>query len=129
VIEAKTRLAERAVLASGSTEALHQADETLEAIEQTGGGSLQHALVHRLRGYALMQQGDVDPAAEALEEGLKVARSARETYELGLTLEASARLAVLRGEDGTAQAKESKGLLARLGVVSTTEVPLKPRLD
>jgi class 3 adenylate cyclase/tetratricopeptide (TPR) repeat protein len=126
VIETKTRLAEQAILAGESTEALYQADETLKAIEQTGGGSLQHALVHRLRGYALMQQGDLEGAGEALEESLKVARSADETYELALTLEASARLAELRGEDGSAEAKESKGLLARLGVVSTPEIPLGP---
>lgn len=122
VIETKTRLAERAVLAGDSAEALKQADETLEAIEQTGGGSLQHALVHRLRGYALMQQGDLEAAAEALEQSLAVARKADETYELALTLEAGARLAELRGEDGSAQAKEAKGLLARLGVVSTPAV-------
>jgi class 3 adenylate cyclase/tetratricopeptide (TPR) repeat protein len=124
VIETKTRLAERAVLARDSAEALRQADEALAAIEETGGGSLQHALVHRVRGYALMQQGELEGAAEALEESLKVARSADETYELALTLEASARLAELRGEDGSAEAKESKGLLARLGVVSTAEIPL-----
>jgi class 3 adenylate cyclase/tetratricopeptide (TPR) repeat protein len=123
VIETKTRLAELAVFSHDPEEALHQADETLAAIEQSGGGSLQHALVHRLRGYALMQQGDLDGAAGALEESLKVARSADETYELAVTLEASARLAELRGDDGSAQAKESKGLLARLGVVSTPEIP------
>jgi class 3 adenylate cyclase/tetratricopeptide (TPR) repeat protein len=124
VIETKTRLSERALLAGDSTEALHQADETLVAIEQSGGGSLQHALVHRLRGYALMQLADLDGAADALEQSLAVARGANETYELALTLEACARLAELRGEDGSAQAKESMGLLARLGVVSTPEVPL-----
>ncbi len=124
VIETKTRLSERALFAGDSAEALHQADEALDAIEQSGGGSLQHALVHRLRGYALMQQGDLDAAAEALEQSLEVARGADETYELALTLEASARLAELRGQDGSAEAKEAKGLLARLGVVATSEIPL-----
>ena len=85
---------------SGSVEADgHQADETLEAIEQTGGGSLQHALVHRLRAYALMQKRDLDAAAEAVRQSLDVARRADETYELALTLEAGARLAEMRGDD------------------------------
>ena len=96
----------------------------LEAIKETGGGSVQHALVYRVRGYALMQQGELDAAADALERSLAVARGADETYELALTLEARGRLAELRGEDGSPQAKESKGLLARLGVVSTPAIPL-----
>src|SRR5436190_14200072 len=123
VIEAKTRLAELAVFSRNPDDALHLADETLAAIEESGGGSVQHALVYRVRGYALMQQGDLDAAGDALERSLGVARGADETYELALTLEACARLDQLRGEDGSAQARESKGLLARLGVVSTPEVP------
>ena len=123
VIEAKTRLAELAVFARNPKDALHLADETLAAIEESGGGSVQHALVHRVRGYALLQQGDLDAAAEALEQSLAVARGADEIYELALSLEACARLAELRGEDGSAEARESKGLLARLGVVSTPGVP------
>jgi hypothetical protein len=43
---------------------------------------------------------------------------------VALTLEAIARLAELRGVDGSAQARESSALLARLGVVSTPQVPL-----
>jgi len=126
VIEAKTRLAELAVFSRNPDDALHLADETLAAIEETGGGSVQHALVYRVRGYALMQRGDLDGAAEALEQSLAVARGADETYELALTLEACACLAELREEDGSDQARESKGLLARLGVVSIPEVPLSP---
>jgi class 3 adenylate cyclase/tetratricopeptide (TPR) repeat protein len=124
VIEARTRLAERAVFAREPSEALLQADETLTAIEQAGGGSLQHALVHRLRGYALIQNGELEAAKAALGQSLEIARRADETHELALTLEALARLAELRGEDGSARAQEGKALLARLGVVSTPEVPL-----
>jgi tetratricopeptide (TPR) repeat protein len=124
VIEARTRLAERAVFAREPSEALLQADETLTAIEQAGGGSLQHALVHRLRGYALIQHGELEAAEAALSQSLEIARRADETHELALTLEALARLAELRGEDGSARAQEGKALLARLGVVSTPEVPL-----
>ncbi|MGB2874801.1 MAG: adenylate/guanylate cyclase domain-containing protein [Gaiellaceae bacterium] len=124
VLEAKTRLAELAVLSGDPVEALRQAGETLTAIEETGGGSLQHALVHRIRGYALMQKGDIEAAEGALRQSLEVARGADETYELALTLEAMGRLLQLRGEDGSAEAKEAKGLLARLGVVSTPSVRL-----
>ncbi|HEY6836585.1 MAG TPA: AAA family ATPase [Gaiellaceae bacterium] len=124
VIEAKARLAELAVFSRNPEEALIQAEETLSAIEQTGGGSLQNALVHRVRGYALMQQGNLDAAEQALRESLDLARVADETYERALALDALARLAEKRGEDGEAEAKESKALLARLGVVSTPDLPL-----
>jgi class 3 adenylate cyclase/tetratricopeptide (TPR) repeat protein len=124
VQEAKTRLAECAVLAGDPAEALRQADETLASIEQAGGGSLQHALVYRLRGYALAQQSEFDAAREAFSKSLEVARAADETYELALTLEAIGRLSEARGEDGSVDSTEARGLLARLGVVSTPQVPL-----
>jgi tetratricopeptide (TPR) repeat protein len=124
VVEIEARLAERAVLARETDDALAGAEQALAAIEQSGGGSLHHAFVHRIRGYALMQKGDLDAAAEALGESLELARGADETYELALTLEALARLRELRGEDASAEARESKALLARLGVVSTPDVPL-----
>ena len=57
--------------------------------------------------------------AEALRCSLDVAREAEETYEVALTLEAMARL---QGDEDAAD--ESRGLLARLGVVSTPDVPL-----
>ena len=125
VLETKARLAERAVLAGDPAEALNQADETLQAIEETGAGAVLRSLLHRLRGYALMQSGDLEAASDSLERSLEAARGANETYELALTLEAVARLAELRGEDGAAAANESKTLLAGLGVVSTPAVPLE----
>jgi class 3 adenylate cyclase/tetratricopeptide (TPR) repeat protein len=124
VLETNARLAERAVLAGDAAAALRQADETLAEIEETGSGQVLHAFVHRVRAYALMQQGELEAAREALRVSLDVARGADETYELALTLEACGRLAGLRGEDASESAKEAKALLARLGVVSTPSVPL-----
>jgi hypothetical protein len=72
-----------------------------------------------VRAYALAQQGDAEGAAEALRFSLEVAREAEETYEIALTLEALGRL---QG-DGRATA-ESRALLARLGVVTTPEIPV-----
>ncbi|MGB2953520.1 MAG: AAA family ATPase [Gaiellaceae bacterium] len=124
VLETKARLAERAILADDPTEALRQADETLRASDATGSVGVLGAMLHRLRAYALMQSGDLDGAEAALEQSLAIARERDELYELALSLEAAARLAELRGDDGTAAAEESKALLARLGVVSTPAVPL-----
>jgi class 3 adenylate cyclase/tetratricopeptide (TPR) repeat protein len=124
LLEVKTRLTETALFAGDSEGALRRADETLAEIEETGSGYLQHALVLRLRGYALLQRGELEAAEEALRRSLEVARAADETYELALTLDALARLAERRAEDGSAEAKEAKALLARLGVVSTPAVPV-----
>ena len=91
VLEVEARLAERAVFASEAEAGLAGAQAALDTVAETGGGSVQHALLHRVRGYALMQLGELDAADEALEESLEVAREADEQYELALTLEAQAR--------------------------------------
>ena len=124
VLETKARLAEHAVLAREPERALPLADEILQATEETGSGATLSALLHRLRAYALAQQGDLDGMEDALRHSLATARAADETYEAALTLEAMARLAELRGADGTARAKEGQTLLARLGVVATPAIPL-----
>jgi len=124
MLETKARLAERAVLAREPEQALALADEVLQATEETGSGATLRALLHRLRAYALAQQGDLDGMEDALRYSLDTARAAEETYEAALTLEASARLKELRREDGSVAAQEAHTLLARLGVVSTPEIPL-----
>ena len=117
VLETKARLAELAVLERKPDEALAIADEVLTATEESGSGATLRALLHRVRGYALAQQGDTEGSAEALRWSIDIARESEETYEVALTLEAIARL-----QDDETAAAESRGLLARLGVVSTPEV-------
>jgi hypothetical protein len=56
--------------------------------------------------------------------GLSRAPARRRTYEAALSLEAIRRLDELPDEDGSGEAKESSMLLARLGIVSTPDVPL-----
>jgi tetratricopeptide (TPR) repeat protein len=119
VLETKARLAELAVLERRPDEAVALADEVLTTTEESESGATLRALLHRVRAYALAQQGDALCMAEALRWSLDVAREAEETYEVALTLEAMARL---QGDEDAAA--ESRGLLARLGVVSTPEVPV-----
>ena len=123
VDEVKTRLAEWAVLARKPEEALAVVGAALAAIRESGGGSLQNALAHRIRGYALEQLGRTDEALAAFEQSLELARAADETYELAVTLDAIGALKARTGADGSAEAAEARGLLARLGVVSTPEIP------
>jgi len=123
VDEVKTRLAEWAVLARKPEEALEGVEDALGGIRDSGGGSLQNALAHRTRGYALEQLDRPEEALAAFEQSLELARAADETYELALTLDAIGRLKARTGADGSAEAAEARGLLARLGVVSTPKVP------
>ena len=91
----------------------------LTTTEESGAGATLRGMLHRVRAHALAQRGDAEGAAEALRWSLEIAREAEETYEVALTLESMARL---QGDEEAAA--ESRTLLARLGVVSTPEVPL-----
>ena len=124
VDEVRARLAEWAVLARKPEEALEGVEAALAGIRESGGGSLQNALAHRLRGYALEQLGRADEALAAFEQSLELARAADETYELAVTLGAIGDLKARVGANATAEAAEARGLLARLGVVTTPEIPL-----
>jgi hypothetical protein len=124
VLETKARLGERAVFAGEPAEAIHQADETLRALAEAGSAPTILALLHRIRGYALMQLEDFDGAAQCLDESIRVARDAASMYELALSLDAKARLQGCVGADGTEQAAEAKRLFEALGVASVAEVPV-----
>ncbi len=101
VLETNARLAEHAVLAGKGSDALRQADETLVAVDEAGGAAGLVPMVHRLRGYALMQTGDLDGAAAAVDESVRAARETGGSYELALSLEARVRLASLRCDVGS----------------------------
>jgi class 3 adenylate cyclase/tetratricopeptide (TPR) repeat protein len=124
VQEVEARLAEWAVLARKPEQALEGVESALAGIRESGGGSLQNALAHRTRGYALEQLGRIDKALAAYEQSLELARAADESYELALTLGAIGDLKTRAGENASAEAAEARGLLARLGVVSTPVVPI-----
>jgi class 3 adenylate cyclase/tetratricopeptide (TPR) repeat protein len=124
VLETKARLAERAVFAGDPAEAIHQADETLSALAETGSAPTILAMLHRLRGYSLIQLGDLDGAEQCLEESIRVARESGRSYELALSLEALGRLPGYVRSEGKSEPKEARAIFETLGVVSTPKVPL-----
>ncbi|HEV2902164.1 MAG TPA: adenylate/guanylate cyclase domain-containing protein [Gaiellaceae bacterium] len=129
ILETSARIVEKDVLAGEAAGALRAADEALQAIDD-GSGTGVSALIHRLRGYALMQSGDLDDAAAALEDSLRSARAAigpdadGESYEVALTLEAVTRLAELRGVEDNGAGEQSEAIFRRLGVSSRPVAPL-----
>ena len=124
VLETSARLAEKSLLAGDAADALSRAEDTLAGVEEHGAGAAAAAMLHRLRGYALMQSGDLDAAALALEESTRSEQADAdpdaqvESYELALTLEAVARLSELRGDDDEGAGERSESIFRRLAVVS-----------
>jgi hypothetical protein len=115
--EARARIAEAAVLAGDHELAVREA-ETAELTGEANPPPPLQAVIHRVRGYAHLQQSREADAVEEFERSLSAARSGDAVYEVALTLQALGRL-------GNADAAaEATTLLARLDVAQVAEVPL-----
>jgi tetratricopeptide (TPR) repeat protein len=120
------------LLAEGApARALELAAEALRDAETIAGVSVIVAQLHRLRGYASMQLGELEAAREALEASLVAARQEGENfgtksveYEVALTLGALVRLGAMTGAPSPDLAAERDAIFARLGVVEVKEPPL-----
>jgi class 3 adenylate cyclase/tetratricopeptide (TPR) repeat protein len=91
VVEVQARLAEAALFAGDFERALANADEA-EGITGTSAPPAVEALLHRIRGQALLLRGGrEDDAAREFEQSLRVARDGGMLYETALTLRARAK--------------------------------------
>lgn len=119
------RIAECRVLMGDGEAGLALATEVLDrggASEELG---MALPLLQRVRGYALIQVGEIAEARGALDESLRVARERGDDYEVALTLHAIVRLDRLEGRPAPSDlASEAAGILSRLGVARVPEVPL-----
>jgi tetratricopeptide (TPR) repeat protein len=117
------RTAECLVFEGRCTEALAIVDRLLAS--GAAGLSAEMSLLQRVRGYALLNDGDLEAASEALDISLKSAQDLDADYEIALTLVARQRLARLCGKEKIADELESQSrlILERLGVVSVVEPP------
>ena len=78
-----------------------------------------------------MQLGDLDEAAIALQNSVRIAGESADTeaeaesYEVALTVDAVARLSELRRQDGAGARDRSEAIFGRLGIVArpTVQVP------
>jgi tetratricopeptide (TPR) repeat protein len=114
--EARTRIAEAAVLAGDHERAAREAD-IAELTGEANPPPLLLAVLHRVRGYALLQAGREADAIEELQRSLSAARKGDALYEIALTLHALGRLG-----DASA-ATEAKALFELLDVAQVVEVP------
>jgi hypothetical protein len=124
-LETEARIAESHVFEGDAPEALRVADAAIAHARALGGVTAQSAMLHRIRGYALLQLGQVAAARKALDESLEAARQRNEDYEIALSLRGLADLASLTDAEVPEEfVSESSAIFRRLGIVSAPEVPL-----
>jgi class 3 adenylate cyclase/tetratricopeptide (TPR) repeat protein len=122
-LESEYRIAQCLFLQGDPEGALERASSTLAKVDSSQNPTLA-AAVERIRGLALMESGRLQEASTALEQSVSAAgsgdpdtnvRSAE--YELGLTFDALARLALASGDSEDDSAARRDETLAPLGVV------------
>jgi predicted ATPase len=119
VVEVQARLAEAALFAGDFDGALAGAAEA-EAITGTSAPPAVQALLHRIRGQALLLRGDGEEDAEReFAESLRIAREGEMLYETALTLRARAK-----HTEAEEDAAEAKRIFRELDVVD--DVPWLP---
>jgi class 3 adenylate cyclase/tetratricopeptide (TPR) repeat protein len=123
-------LVELLVLEGARKAALTRATEALGRAESLKGVSVTLAALHRLRGWAYMQAGELNEAQAELAESLRLARARdanlgirSEDYEVALTLDALATLATLAGRPSDELRGQRDAILERLGVVAVPAYP------
>jgi tetratricopeptide (TPR) repeat protein len=116
VVETQARLAEVALFSGDLEGALAAADEAASITDATAAPNVQ-ALLHRVRGYALLKQGRIDEASAELDRSLATARAADMLYEVALTLRARARLS-----DDAHDLDEAQAILDALHVAGLPEL-------
>jgi class 3 adenylate cyclase/tetratricopeptide (TPR) repeat protein len=131
LLTADTWRAESLVLQGESGPALVLIGTLLDRAERIEGVTVAVAMLHRLRGWALLQLKQLDDARRAFGESLRVARIRdanfgirSEDYQAGVTLDALVQLARLAGEAADELERERDAIFERLGVIAVTRPPL-----
>jgi tetratricopeptide (TPR) repeat protein len=119
VLESDARIAECLVAHGRWAQALALAETGLDHSRTFGAAPPQRALLHRVRGTALMRLGDLGAARASLEASLDAGRVRHDDYEIALTLQVMSDLAERElGERDIELDAESRSILDRLGVIA-----------
>jgi class 3 adenylate cyclase/tetratricopeptide (TPR) repeat protein len=122
VLETDARIAECLVLQGRSAAALEAADVAIQRAAGLAGSGAQLPLLHRVRGLALAQLGDLGRSRAALVESLRIARSRDALHEVAWTLDAL--IQTTAGDAEPDWVRERDALVERLGMVHVTRAPL-----
>ena len=115
-IEIAGRIAECRIFAGDDRRALDEVTSAIERLKSVAGAGVHTAMLHRIRGFALLRLGRTAEAQAAFEISLEAARSRGVDFELALTLRPLAALAESSGWNAYELTRESERILTRLGV-------------
>jgi predicted ATPase len=127
VLATDFRMAEALVIAAQSQAALELADEAYGRTDRSDGGSILVPSLLRVRGWALVQQGDVGGAREQFVAALTLARGRDDAYQTALALDGVIAIDDLAGADVSELEAERRAAFDLLGIVRTPAVPVSPR--
>jgi predicted negative regulator of RcsB-dependent stress response len=122
------RIAECRLAMGNPDAALELVRGMLGRASESNGVARVAPLLERIQGHALLQQGDLWSARDALEASLAAARERRDVFEATLTMLSLIELDHLEGiEPPFEMISESRSLLGSLKVRAVPPVPLPPR--
>ena len=124
VLDIDARVAECHLLKSEPDAALALADGILAKPDSSGAIARLTPLLNRIRGYALLVQGDPWGAREAFDASLEVARERKERFDVVLTLNALIELDRQEGiEPPQEVVDESRAAIAQLKIRALPAMP------
>ncbi len=124
ILEVDAREVESRLLAGEGAWALGRCREIIASLEVEGGVNVLAPLLDRLLGYALLQTGDIDGAADAFERGIASARERGAEHDAALSMQGLARIARMRGEPAPELEVEAGASLERLGIRGVPAFPV-----
>jgi class 3 adenylate cyclase/tetratricopeptide (TPR) repeat protein len=128
ILDVDAQIAEGRLFNGEPALALALAIDTLNRASMSKGVAKVVPLLERVRGYALLQQGDPGGARRAFEASLAAARKRRDLFEVLRTLLAVIELDRVEGVEPPADVvSESQSLLASLKVRTVPSVAVAPR--
>jgi predicted negative regulator of RcsB-dependent stress response len=109
-------------------EAVSEVAAMLEKSAESNSIAKLVPLLQRLHGHALMKQGDLWGARDALEASLAAAREKKNQFEAALTMLTLIELDRLEGVEAPQEVlDESRSILAKLKVRAVPRIPAAPQ--
>jgi class 3 adenylate cyclase/tetratricopeptide (TPR) repeat protein len=119
LLEVEVRIAEAHLLAGDADAAFALSSGLVERAGHGEGVNVHLPTLHRIRGWALVERGDLEAGRASFELSLEDARRRNAPYDEALALRAIAELAEATGRGDQRRAMDqARSILDRLGVVA-----------